>query len=192
MTIKTRQRDMIDVLTEDHREVEQMFTELGDTTDPRRRRELANVVIAELVRHAVAEEEYLYPTARTVLPDGDSIADREISEHAAAERTMKQLEDIDKTDAAFNPMLGSLMGQIRHHVRDEETKLFPRLRNACSHDDLRELGRKIELAKKAAPTRPHPATPDTPPWNKLLAPGAGLVDRVRDALTGRTTSPRDL
>jgi hypothetical protein len=41
------------------------------------------------------------------------------------------------------------------------------------------------MAKKMAPTRPHPAAPDTPPANKLLAPGAGLVDRLRDALTGR-------
>lgn len=41
------------------------------------------------------------------------------------------------------------------------------------------------IAKKPAPTRPHPAAPDKPPANKLLGPGAGLVDRARDMLTGR-------
>ncbi|MCV2457821.1 hemerythrin domain-containing protein, partial [Streptomyces sp. ICN988] len=40
-------------------------------------------------------------------------------------------------------------------------------------------------AKKTAPTRPHPSAPNTPPANKLLAPGAGMVDRARDLLTGR-------
>jgi hypothetical protein len=43
----------------------------------------------------------------------------------------------------------------------------------------------VRRAKKMAPTRPHPSAPDTPPANKLLAPGTGLVDRLRDALSGR-------
>ena len=62
----------------------------------------------------------------------------------------------------------------------------------ATEEDLRELGRKVERAKKLAPTRPHPNAPDEPPWNKILAPGAGLVDRVRDALTGRATSMDDI
>jgi hypothetical protein len=41
--------------------------------------------------------------------------------------------------------------------------------------------------KKMAPTRPHPSAPDKPPANKILGPGAGLVDRLRDTLTGRST-----
>lgn len=40
-------------------------------------------------------------------------------------------------------------------------------------------------AERIAPTHPHPAAPDKPPANKILAPGAGLTDRVRDALAGR-------
>jgi len=36
-----------------------------------------------------------------------------------------------------------------------------------------------------APTRPHPLASDRPPLNRLLAPGAGLIDRMRDALSGR-------
>jgi hypothetical protein len=53
---------------------------------------------------------------------------------------------------------------------------------------LGDLGEKIRRAKAMAPTRPHPAAPDTPPANKLLAPGAGLVDRARDFVTGRGKS----
>jgi hypothetical protein len=84
------------------------------------------------------------------------------------------------------------MAVIRHHVREEETDLFPGLREACSADELRELGAKVETAKKLAPTRRHPAAPDRPPLNTLLAPGAGLVDRLRDALSGRPTSRSEL
>lgn len=181
--------DVIAVLIEDHREVEQMFSDLeSGTGDAEHRRQMANAVIAELVRHSVAEEEYLYPVTRDVLPDGDHIADEEIREHAGAERTMKEIEGVDATDARFDELLGSLMAEIRHHIAEEENMLFPRLREACSSERLMELGRKVEMAKKMAPTRPHPSAPDTPPWDKLLGPGVGLIDRVRDALSGRATS----
>jgi hypothetical protein len=50
---------------------------------------------------------------------------------------------------------------------------------------LCELGEKFEKSKKLAPTRPHPSAPDRPPANKILGPGVGLIDRMRDALSGR-------
>ena len=90
-------------------------------------------------------------------------------------------------------MTGKLIDAIRHHVEDEEKDLLPKLRDACDACDacdaaeLRELGEKFEHAKKMAPTRPHPAAPDRPPANKILGPGVGLIDRMRDALSGRNT-----
>ena len=83
--------------------------------------------------------------------------------------------------------MSTLIKDIRHHVEDEESDLLPRLRDACDGPELTELGKKFERAKKAAPTRPHPSAPDKPPANKILAPGVGLIDRMRDVLTGRNT-----
>lgn len=186
-------QDVIDVLTSDHREVEALFVELESRQGtPEHRRQLADVVIAELVRHSVAEEAYVYPAARKALPDGDRIAEHEISEHAEAERTMKELESLDPSDARFDQLLTQLTRAIRHHVREEEDGLFPRLRAAVAHEELMELAAKVEAAKKTAPTRPHPSAPDRPPANKLLGPGTGLVDRMRDALSGRPTSVAEL
>lgn len=179
---------MVTVLIEDHRAVEQVFQELESRQGrPEHRRDLADHVIAELVRHSVAEEQYLYPMARKTLPDGDQIADHEIAEHAEAEQTMKDLDGLDPTDAKFDELLSKLMSQIRHHVDDEESDLFPRLQQACARSELAELGEKIVRAKEVAPTRPHPSAPDKPPLNKILGPGLGLVDRMRDALSGRHT-----
>jgi hypothetical protein len=136
----------------------------------------------------VAEEMYLYPTVREHVPGGGPLADQELAEHAEAERTMKHLESLKVDDERFWPTMHTLMDQIRQHVAEEEGELFPRLRQACSPGTLEALGEKVEMAKKLAPTRPHPSAPDTPPANKLLAPGAGLVDRVRDLVTGRGKS----
>ncbi|MGS2615550.1 hemerythrin domain-containing protein [Micromonospora sp. LZ34] len=190
---QTTGQDVVDVLTADHREVETLFVELESRQGtPEHRRQLADVVIAELVRHAVAEEMYVYPAARKALPDGDQIAEHEIAEHSDAERTMKELESVDPSDPRFDELLAHLTGTIRHHVQDEESDLFPRLRAAVAREELVELAGKVTAAKKAAPTRPHPAAPDRPPANKLLGPGAGLVDRMRDALSGRPTSMAEL
>lgn len=180
--------DVVTVLVEDHRAVEQVFQELESRQgSPEHRRDLADHVIAELVRHSVAEEQYLYPAARKVLADGDQIADHEMAEHAEAEQTMKDLDGLDPTDAKFDKLLDKLMSQIRHHIDDEESDLFPRLQQACERSELAELGEKIIRAKGVAPTRPHPSAPDKPPMNKILGPGLGLVDRIRDALSGRHT-----
>ncbi|MEV7994951.1 hemerythrin domain-containing protein [Streptomyces sp. NPDC086077] len=178
--------DVIAELTTDHQEVEELFGKIealpaGD----KKRKVYADQAVMELVRHSVAEEAYLYPATREFLSDGNKVADKEIEDHAEAERTMKDLESVDADDKEFDRLIGELMTEIRSHVRDEEDNLFPRLRAAMSEDQLMELGDKVRQAKKTAPTRPHPSAPDTPPANKLLAPGVGMVDRIRDALTGR-------
>ncbi|WP_128976088.1 hemerythrin domain-containing protein [Streptomyces roseicoloratus] len=178
--------DVIAELTADHEEVEQLFAKIQGLPpgDPRRKT-LADQVTMELVRHSVAEESYLYPAVREHVPQGDGLADQELEEHAAAERTMKDLEGCGADDPRFDELMMRLMSEIRSHVAEEENDLFPRLRQACPADMLDELGDKVRRAKKMAPTRPHPSAPDTPPANKILAPGMGMVDRLRDAMTGR-------
>jgi hemerythrin superfamily protein len=182
----TEQTDLISVITKDHREVEQVFTELESRRGtPDHRRRLADHVITELVRHSVAEEQVMYPAARRHLDDGDELADHEIEEHAEAEEVMKQLEDVPAEDPRFDHLLGELMKDIRHHIEDEEKDLLPKLQEACSREELRDLGAKVVRAKKIAPTRPHPSAPDRPPANLILDPGVGMIDRLRDALGKR-------
>ncbi|MEU3960334.1 hemerythrin domain-containing protein [Streptomyces buecherae] len=178
--------DVIAELTTDHHEVEEFFGKIQSLpSGDERRKKYAEQAVMELVRHSVAEEAYLYPAVREFLPDGDAVADKEIEDHAKAERIMKELEGVAADDSRFDRLVDELMTEIRAHVRDEEDHLFPRLRAAASAEELATLGDKVRQAKKTAPTRPHPSAPDTPPANKLLAPGAGMVDRLRDALTGR-------
>ncbi|GGM15355.1 hemerythrin [Streptomyces fumigatiscleroticus] len=178
--------NVIDELVTDHREVEEIFGRIEALPSGHQDRKMyADRVTMELVRHSVAEEAYLYPAVREHVPGGDALADKEIDDHARAEQIMKDLEGCGAGDPDFDRLTGMLMSEIRSHVADEEGNLFPRLREACSPQALDQLGDKVRQAKKTAPTRPHPASPDKPPMNKMLAPGAGLVDRLRDAMTGR-------
>lgn len=184
----TQQADLVSVIVNDHREAEQAFGELeSGAGDAEFRRNLADHVIAELVRHSVAEEQFMYPAVRKHLDGGEQLADKEIEEHAEAEKIMKQLESIDATDENFDRLLRQLIQDVRHHIEDEENNLLPKLQAACTANELRELGSKVENAKKVAPTRPHPSAPSHPPANLILAPGTAFIDKIRDTLTGRHT-----
>jgi hemerythrin superfamily protein len=178
----------IEELTTDHREVEEIFARIQATTSSGQQlRDLVDEVTIELVRHSVAEEQYLYPAVREHIQGGDHLADKEIEDHSRVEKILKQLEQMNTDDPQMSPLLQQLMDEVATHVQDEETHLFPMLRRACSAEALEDLGDKIRRAKAVAPTRPHPSAPSTPPANKLLAPGVGLVDRARDFVTGRGT-----
>ena len=65
-------------------------------TEPDRRRDLADVLITDLVRHAVAEEMYVYPAMREHLPDGASAVEHDLAEHQELEVTMKELESLER------------------------------------------------------------------------------------------------
>jgi hemerythrin superfamily protein len=177
--------DVIQLLIEDHREVEQMFQEFEPATTPEQKREIADRAIIELVKHSEAEEQAVYPAMRKSLPNGDELVEHEISEHSEAEQIMNSLDGMDPSDPQFDPLMHQLMGAIRHHIQEEEGDAFPRFRQAVGQDELDKLAGTVETIKKVAPTRPHPAAPDHPPMNAMLGPGAGLVDRVRDMITGR-------
>ncbi|MFF1400644.1 hemerythrin domain-containing protein [Streptomyces sp. NPDC058287] len=178
--------NVIAELTTDHREVDSLFGQIeSQPVGDERRRELADELTMELVRHSVAEEEYLYPAVREYVDGGNELADKELEDHAGVEQLLKDLEGRGADDDQFNHLMAKLKLEVSARVRDEESRLFPLLTAACTAEMLDELGDKIRQAKKTAPTRPHPSVPSTPPGNKILGPGVGLVDRARDLLTGR-------
>ncbi|MEU0102638.1 hemerythrin domain-containing protein [Streptomyces sp. NPDC006267] len=178
--------NVIAELTTDHREVDELFARIeSQPVGDEQRRKLVDELTKELVRHSVAEEMYLYPAVREHVEGGAGIADKELSDHAEVEQHLKELEGLAADDPQFDHLVAKLKLEVSEHVRDEENRLFPLLAASCTPEALDELGDQVRRAKKTAPTRPHPSAPDTPPGNKLLGPGAGLVDRVRDALTGR-------
>jgi hemerythrin superfamily protein len=179
------EQDVVDVLTSDHREVTELLGQIASTSDPDRRREMADTVITELVRHSVAEEMFVYPAMREHLPDGDQAVEHDTQEHKELELTMKQLEGVAPTDTRFDELVDQLSRILADHVQDEETEQFPQLRARIPREQLVTLAGKVQAAKQVAPTRPHPGAPNNRLFHLTVGPGVGLVDRLRDALSGR-------
>jgi len=179
--------DVIELLEHDHREVEQMFAEYEQTTSKEDKETLRDRIIIELVRHSEAEEQAVYPLIRKSIDNGEQIIEHEIDEHSKAERIMKELDTMSADDPQFGVLMQQLMDDIKEHVAEEENDVFPQFRTKVDADELNKLGETVERLKKIVPTHPHPMAPDHPPFNALLGPGAGLVDRLRDMLTGRAS-----
>lgn len=182
--------DVIEELTGDHRVVEGLFEQFaGLAVGCIERKLLLDTLTIELVRHSVAEEMHLYPVVREHLENGDLLADKEIADHDRVEQLLKNLEGRDAEDSDLDRLVRELRTELTAHIQDEENNLFPQLRDGVHPFVLESLGKKVREAKEHAPTRPHPQAPSIPPANKLLAPGLGLVDRVRDYVTGRGQYP---
>ncbi|MDQ3764864.1 MAG: hemerythrin domain-containing protein [Actinomycetota bacterium] len=180
--------DVIDELTTDHREALELLDRIASSTDPDERRELADTVISEVVRHAVAEEMYVYPAMREHLPNGEQAVEHDIQEHKQLEEVMKQLEAVQPSEPRFDALVRDMTEKLRHHAQDEEAERFPQLRDRVPREQLVKMREQVETAKKVAPTRPHPGAPNSALFHKLVGPGVGLVDRLRDKLTNRSHS----
>ncbi|MHB0774877.1 hemerythrin domain-containing protein [Halomonas sp. WWR20] len=179
--------DVVDILTADHREMTELLGQASQTPDANQRRDLVETVIAEVMRHAVAEEMYVYPVMEKELPNGKEEVEHDKQEHDEIVQVMKKLEDADAADAKFLGLVQELDKQLRHHADDEESDQFPKLRAHLSGEQLVDMGNKVQKAKQLAPTRPHPSAPHSELFHKSVGPGVGMIDRLRDKLTGRQT-----
>ncbi|WP_434740155.1 hemerythrin domain-containing protein [Micromonospora sp. SH-82] len=174
---------LLDIVAAEHDDLRSLFDEAtAPDVTAERRREVLGVFTAVLTRHLSGEEQYLFPAARHVLPDETERIDREVAADADLLCAVRDLTEEGLPD------LGE---RLRRHV-DGVGALFEPLRAHADEEELIRLGNRFEIAEEAAPTRPHPENPHTPPWNRIVDPAVGVVDKVRDAVTGRHTRRSDL
>jgi hypothetical protein len=179
---ETPGRSIVDVVAEQHRELIGLTERLTEGPDDPN---VKSVLVATLSRHLCAEEQYLYPAVRAAVPGGEQIADRELAEDQVI---LEQLRDLERTGDGY----AVIAEAVRRHVAADAEELLPLLEQMVPSEDLVRLGNRFETAEEAAPTRPHPSTPSTPPWNKVVDPLVGVADKVRDVITSRATYARDL
>jgi hemerythrin superfamily protein len=179
----TTGQDAIQLLTTDHREVEQLFQSIETAGGSAGQDETVEQIVRELSVHAAIEEQILYPAMRRSLPNGDALVEDAIADHQEVKEALAEIERTPGPER--DPLVSQLMINVRYHVQEEENELFPQLRAAIGQDELVDMGSKLEAAKKMAPTHPHPHAPNTPPGNVVGGAAAAVIDKARDAISGR-------
>lgn len=186
MAHEAAEKNLVAVLLQDHDQIRMLFSQLEQARYADRRREAARELSALLVRHSAAEEMHLYPEVRESLRGGGPLADQGLEEHRELERLLKRWRHEERKDDAFASLLQQLRTAVLPHLEQEERELFPAIEAALPVERLHELALRIEQTERIGPTRPHPAAPHHPPVNKLIGPGVGIVDHLRDRMTRRS------
>ena len=118
-----RDADAIEMLTQDHRMIEELFKRYEEL-DPGDDDERASVVgeISEgLSAHAAIEELVFYPAVRDVLAEGDLLVEEAEHEHQEIKDNLDELEGLEAGEARFDATVATLISNVRHHVREEES-----------------------------------------------------------------------
>jgi hemerythrin superfamily protein len=178
--------DAITLLKADHKAVGQLFRrfEKSGSGAHVERREIVDGIIEALSVHAAIEEELFYPVVRATVPDTESLALESLEEHHIVKWVLSELESMSPEDERFEAKVTVLIENVRHHIEEEESDLFPKVREELGRKALGDLGDALVSAKATAPTHPHPRSPDTPPGNLVMGATAALADRVGDRVSG--------
>ncbi|GIJ31302.1 hemerythrin domain-containing protein [Verrucosispora sp. WMMD703] len=173
-------RSIADLVAEEHRQLLQLTRRLIEPgPDPEHGRD---VLVAALSRHLSGEEQYLLPAVRHAVEGANPLVDEVLTGDVELLRALRELTDENLPDIA---------ARVEAHARAVDP-LMQRLCASATEEELIRLGNRLEIAEEAAPTRPHPAVPHNPPWNRIVEPAVGVVDKVRDVLAGRHTQLGEL
>ena len=158
-------QNAIQLLTADHRTVEELFEKFENAGGDTKKEKLARQICLELKVHAMLEEEIFYPALRGKIDDDD--LDEALVEHDGAKMLINEIEAGSGGDDFFEAKVKVLKEQIEHHVKEEERQSDNLFSQARKTDvDLDALGeqmaaRKAELLRLAETQGLPPAQPAT-------------------------------
>lgn len=131
----------IQMLEEQHRLVEKCFEDLARQADGHDPRAKLYEVAELLTTHAAIEERHFYPAVRA--EDTQHLVDDSYEDHLEVKRLLLHLLDAGPKDAEFQVKLEELQGLVESHVQEEETELFPAVRELMSADQLEGLAQEM-------------------------------------------------
>jgi Hemerythrin HHE cation binding domain len=128
--------NVVDLIMNDHRELERIFDQL--MTQPDKRANLVPVMITLLTAHSRAEESEVYPAAAEA--GGSKDVQHSQKEHLEADQLAAKVADTDYDSPEFPEALQKLIDAVKHHVDEEESSVLPGMRENLDAGRLDELG----------------------------------------------------
>jgi hemerythrin-like domain-containing protein len=149
---KSTAPNAVELLEEDHKRVQKIFKQVEKMdADEEALSALVAEAIAELKVHTQIEEQVFYPAAREALGDDEESEDllNEAGvEHGSAKTLIEKLEGMDASDPYYRATFTVLGEYVNHHIKEEESEMFPRLKKAKM--DLAGIAEEMIEAKQQA------------------------------------------
>ena len=140
---------VVTLIKEDHKTLESVFKKL-EKAEPTEVPDLLRQVQELLVPHSKAEEQVVYPAIKQMVPKEESDVDDGLAEHHHVEQTLEQLLAADAEAPGVDGLIAAMIGEVRHHVEEEEEMILPSFSKAASSQQLSELGEQFTAAKEQA------------------------------------------
>ncbi|MEP0858035.1 hemerythrin domain-containing protein [Trichocoleus sp. DQ-U1] len=130
----------------DHEKVNTLFTEVGATKDPQKLQEYFGQIYKDLLAHAQAEEEVVYPKVRSFY--GDDNTQELYDEQAQMKQMLDEIKAIDPANADhFRSKIKDLMEVVGDHIRQEEFTMFTAIDKNCSTEQKEQMATEFKAAK---------------------------------------------
>lgn len=130
----------------DHNKVNTIFTEIGTTKDPQKLQEYFGQLYKDILAHAQAEEEVVYPRVRSFY--GEENTQELYSEQAQMKQMLDEIKAIDPASAdEFRSRIKDLMDVLGDHIRQEESTLFAAIDNNFSSEQKEQMATQFKAAK---------------------------------------------
>jgi hemerythrin superfamily protein len=177
----TKQRDVVDLLVDQHNQIKTLFGQLS-RAEGTQKRELFESLVRLLAVHESAEEIVVHPSARRKIDRGQQVVDQRLQEEDQAKRELAELYDLGVDHPNFDARLAKFAEAVAKHASHEEAEEFPSLRRSMSEAQLTRMAGAVRAAEAMAPTRPHPHSGESATANLLVGPPMAVFDRARDAV----------
>jgi hemerythrin superfamily protein len=148
--------DAIMLLKDDHKKVKALFKEFQQAGEnaTARKGKIVDSILEELTVHTYVENELIYPVVRKLLPELEQDTLEAYEEHHVADVLTMELATMKPTDDHFDAKVTVLIESVSHHIDEEESQWFPKVREGLSRAQLQDLGNGMLELKKKAPRRP--------------------------------------
>lgn len=148
--------DVLQIIKNEHREVARLIDQANDCEPgDERLRELAKQIEAKLSLHLQIEERLFYAELRDRAEQEEEQVDvfEAYTEHAVAKALMQMLQSGRKPDEKFKAELQVLGESVKHHVEEEESKVFDLAKEYLDDEEREEIGESWERSKARAQSR---------------------------------------
>lgn len=148
MASRQKKMDAISLLKADHRKVEDLFEQFEKAREADRKEKLVKQICAELMIHAMIEEEIFYPACAGRIED-EGVLDESYVEHDGAKVLIAELNKSSPDDEFFDAKVSVLSEMIKHHVREEEKRSEGLMAQAKEAGlDMESLGERLTQRKQ--------------------------------------------
>jgi hemerythrin superfamily protein len=137
--------DALELLEQDHAKVKKLFEQAEDA-EQKEQRAIFTQIKTELEIHTHIEETVFYPAMQRYNELKDMVAES-LEEHNKVKTLLKEMDGMSGGED-FEDKLEELIDNVEHHAEDEEeSKMFPKVRELVSAAELDKLGAQLQAAK---------------------------------------------